>query len=182
MKNLNQTANLENVKSLQTNKKNLTFSSASGLSSPSVSPCSAFRLIHRCIKKNVLDILLTILAPPRTGTLPSRAHLSSFSSDLCTSLAQHLVWLPSFLWILTVRRPACGHQERLYVSRADNIALKRRLCACVCGMFMCGTKQGSLQRYYGLWFINTHKHPLTYYIYFLVIYNMRTSKCGKVKM
>lgn len=153
-------------------KKNLTFSSASGLSSPSVSPCSAFRLIHRCIKKNVLDILLTILATPRTGTLPSRAHLSSFSSDLCTSLAQHLVSQPSFLWILTVRRPACGHQECLYVSRADNIALKRRLCA----------KQGSLQRYYGLWFVNTHKHPLTYYIYFLVIYNMRTSKCGKVKM
>lgn len=39
--------------------------------------------------------------------------------------------------------------------QADNTALKCRLCASMCGVFMRGTKQGSPQRYYGLWFINT---------------------------
>lgn len=60
--------------------------------------------------------------------------------------------------------------------QADNTALKCRLCACMCGMFMCGTKQSSPQRYYGLWFINTS------HISNLVIYNigdvMESLKCS----
>lgn len=66
----------------------LTFSSASGLSLPSVSPCSAFKkginktLVFYICNNNLATFIFALV--DGLCALPSRAHLSSSSSDPCT--------------------------------------------------------------------------------------------------
>lgn len=103
----------------------LTFSSASVLSWPSVSPYSAPRKWFKKKKKSKEKRSTSM--PYRhcnfhhnsnnnkeatRCVLPWRARLSSSSSDLCTSPAQRLVGQSSCLWTLPSRPPGQRHEER----------------------------------------------------------------------
>lgn len=106
----------------------LTFSSASALSWPSVSPYSGPRKWFKKKKRSMCAISCNFHNNKEATrcVLPWRARLSSSSSDLCTSSAQRLVGQSSCLWTLPSRPPDRRDKETSMTGARGTLADQTR--------------------------------------------------------